>query len=340
MYIWKKLLICICLSMALFSCTSNKSDQTYAPPVFSVTKELKSNQLSDGMLISYPFDMFVTGDYVFVLALADNTWLQVFQKTTGKHVGGLIGRGQGPGEIINATTLSYDEVNRMLFVFDEAAKKLLSYQLNNDADNLISYIEEKAFNALDGVVRRAWPMYNESFLVDVQPGEQKRFQLYSDNKATNEYNQFPVDLEEQRFSFMSATVALSPDREKMVVGTLYGGILEIFNLSEKIELTKVRKFYRPEVQYQGGALRRTDETIWGFSTLCATRKHIYGVLIGDKNPNLFNNISVFDWDGDEVAKYNTDCLVLRICASEQEPDKLYGIAFSADKEFYLVSFSL
>lgn len=63
-------------------------------------------------------------------------------------------------------------------------------------------------------------------------------------------------------------------------------------------------------------------------------------LIGGKNPNLFNNIYVFDWEGNEVVKYNTDCLVLRICATSEQPDKLYGIAFSEDKEFYLVSFSL
>lgn len=115
------------------SIEGNKSGHTYTPPVFPVTQELKSNRLSDGMLINYPFDMFVAGDYVFVLACADNTWLQVFQKSTGKHVGGLIGKGQGLGEITNAISLSYNETTRMLFVFDQSAAKLLSYQLKSDA---------------------------------------------------------------------------------------------------------------------------------------------------------------------------------------------------------------
>ena len=94
------------------------------------------------------------------------------------------------------------------------------------------------------------------------------------------------------------------------------------------------------MQYLSGTIQNTEETVWGFSALCATDERIYSVFIGDKNPNLFNNLSVFDWDGRELIKYNTDCLVLRICASTQEPNKLYGIAFSETHEFYLVSFSL
>ena len=154
-----------------------------------------------------------------------------------------------------------------------------------------------------------------------------------------DYNDFPIDTPEERSVWLSPAIAVSPDCKKMVVGTLYGGVLELFDLSKGIELKAIRKFYPPVVQYLSGTIQNTKETVWGFSALCATDEKVYSVFIGDKNPNLFNNLSVFDWDGRELIKYNTDCLILRICASIREPNKLYGIAFSKTREFYLVSFT-
>lgn len=336
---WKILLNFICISFALCSC--NQQSEAYAPPVFSTIEEIHSYRLSDELIIGYPMDMFVNESYVFILALADNTWLQVYDKNTGEHIGGFVPKGQGPGEVVTGTTCSYDEEKYIISIFDETSMKLLTYHFNDDIKKSFTFIDEKAFYNCGASVRRVWPLKKDLFFIDGQLGtaseQQKRFQLMLDTEVINEYNDFPVSSYTERLVFMSPTISISPDRQKMAVGTLYGGILELFDLSGNIELRTLEKFYPPIIQCLSGAIQNTEETIWGFSTLCTTDDKIYSVLIGDKNPNLFNNISVFDWKGRPLIKYKTDCLVLKLCASPKEPGKLYGLAFSENKEFYLVS---
>ena len=99
-------------------------------------------------------------------------------------------------------------------------------------------------------------------------------------------------------------------------------------------------FYPPAIEYQSGVTSPTEQTVFGFTSLCSTNEYIYGVFLGSKDMNDFDNISVFDWDGREVATFDTDCNVLRICCSDSEPGRIYAIAVSPENSFYLVSFDL
>ena len=126
----------------------------------------------------------------------------------------------------------------------------------------------------------------------------------------------------------------------MAVGTLFGGILEFFQLSDDINISSTRYFYSPEVNFSGGSLLPTDQTVYGFSALCATDALLYSVMIADKDPNQFNKICTVDCKGNEIAKYQTDCLVFNLCASDTDTNRLYAIAISQEKGFYLVSFDL
>lgn len=318
--------------------------ESYTPPVFPVKKKVNSKRLSDGLIFYYPFDMFIDGDNIFILALSENTWLQVYNKKTGEYVGSFISKGQGPGEVITGAMLYYDPSCRSISIYDETSVKLLTYFISDSSDKLLMFSGEKSFYALDGVVRRAWPLEDSRYLMDGQLrgrlGVQKRFQLVSNDKVINEFNKYAVTSEVEKLAFLSPNISLSPDKEKMAVGTLYGAILELYDISENIILRNTRRFYPPILKYFSGTIQNTEETIWGFSTLYATNSNLYTVLIGGKDPNLFNNISVFDWDGKEQIRYETDCSVLKLCSSEEEPNKLYGIAVSEDKDFYLVSFDL
>ena len=67
---WKKLSLYVCLITILCSCQKQRS--AYAPPTFPEVKKIHAHRLSDELLISYPLDMAVSEDYIFILALADN----------------------------------------------------------------------------------------------------------------------------------------------------------------------------------------------------------------------------------------------------------------------------
>lgn len=338
---WKNVLIGISIGFIVTSCVVSKA---YDPPVFPEAKKLCSKPLSEGLIFYYPFDMFIDGDYIFILALSDNTWLQVYSKKTGEYMGSFISKGQGPGEVVTGTMLHYDASRHSVAIYDETSEKLLSYCIGDSLKSLLILSSEKSFHSYGGVVRRTWPLGDNRYLVDGQLGGklgvQKRFQLLSNDKVINEYNEFAVTSEDEKMAFLSPCITVSPDKRKMAVGTLYGGILELYDISENILLKDIRKFYPPILRYHSGVIKNTEETIWGFSTLYATNDNIYTVLIGDKNPNLFKNISVFNWNGEEKIRYETDCSVLMLCSSKDEPDKLYGIAVSDDRDFYLVSFDL
>lgn len=337
---WKSILISISLFSILFS---SCRDEVYAPPAFPVTRSVDGQCISEELLLQYPLDCCVCDDYILVLALVDNKWVQVYDKKSGKHLASLVGRGQAPEELSSGVLMDYDEEGKQLFIYDNALMKALCFRVVPKSDGLLSFVDAVNLNTQNGAVRRAWSLGGrDEWLIDGQlgamPGEQKRFQILSDGKVTAEYNNFPV---EEKPAFLYSHVALSPNRTRMAVGTLFGGILEFHDvMNTGIKPRQTRMFYPPVYDFAPGAVTPTEETIFGFADLCATNDKLYAVLIGDKNPNRTNNISVFNWDGEEEATYQTNCLVVKLCCSEAEPGIVYGIAFSEAKEFYLASFDL
>lgn len=237
--------------------------------------------------------------------------------------------------------LTYDEKESVISVFDQAGQSLLSYSINHNDNKLLSFLEEKSFREQTGVTRKAWNISPDTYLVDGQLGEPskelKRFQILSGNEVTSEYNEFPVPASEHMIH-ISSLISMSPNRNKAAVGTLYGGILEIFNIQNNLNPVCTRRFYRPVIEVKGGDIRNTPETIFGFSEIYATNEHLYTVLIGSNDPNSPHSIAQFDWKGKEIAKYSTDCLILRLFVPENEPQTAYAIA--NEKGFYLARFDL
>lgn len=336
------LLVIIGVTFLLSSCKD--AGINYSPPVFPVTEQLETRWISkEGMLMIYPLDMCVDENYIYVLADVDKKMVQVYNKRTGEYVRGAVSKGQGPGEVITGCVLSCDADSGLFSIHDEVGRKLLRFQVGDSAK--LTFVGQRDFNLLNGVVRRSWPLQDGRVLVDGQVDEvrelgvQKRFQLLSgENELIAKYNDFPVE-EREKGAFWSPFVSVSPDKTKMVSCILYGGVLETFDLTpNSIRPRATRHFYRPKLDEK--TVQATDETVFGFSTVCSSNDKIYTVLIGDKDLSRYNNISVFDWDGNERARYETDCNVLRLCYSEKEPDKLYGIAVSEEEEYYLVSFDI
>lgn len=337
---WSKLLIIVLSAVLTYSCSE---EQEYAPPVFPEEVELQSIPVAEDIILSFPYDMCMDQDYVYVLSMVDDTWLQVYDKQSGEYKGGYIPRGQGPGELTTGFNLFYDESKRTISIFDTGSMKLLSFQIQEEPGKLLSLIEEKPFYDRAAVVRRLWHLPSGQELVDGQLGEgqkrQKRFQLLSGNKLISEYNVFPIESPEEHMAYIDPQVAISPDGKKMAAGIFYGAVLETFTLADSVRLTSLRKFYPSHILYEGGAIKETDKTVYGFISLSGTDKRLYSVFVGDKDPNQLNHIAVFDWNGCEVIKYRTDCSVVRLCISYDDKT-LYAVAHSIDKGFYLVSFNL
>ena len=334
----KKTLLTSLYVAVLFSLYSCASESTYKEPQFIEEHEITGECLSDDLMISYAYDMAVDNRYVYILALSEGKWLHVYDKNDGRYLGSNVSAGQGPGEIHTASYLIFDGDD--LQIYDQSQKKLFNYSVRTDNDSLqVSFVDDVSFSSCNGTVRRAWDLGGQ-YLVDGQLGAekvgQKRFQLYDGNSVVCQYNNFPVENEDMKKTFLSPNVCFSPSKNKMAIGTLYGGVLETFDLSSaSIAKSGVYWFYEPLVSFKEGELAPATDMKYGFSAMCATDDAIYSVLIGDSDPNNLYNISVFDWNGKGLARYKTDKLIFKLSCYSGIPSELYALTFSPSEGFSL-----
>lgn len=325
----------IVLIFSLYSCSS---DNTYNEPQFIEKHEITGKCLSDDLMISYAYDMAVDSRYVYILALSEGKWVHVYDKHDGRYLGSNVPAGQGPGEIHTALSMMVDRDN--LQIYDQSQKKLFNYSVKNDDDSLqVSFVDDISFSSCNGIVRRAWDLGGQ-YLVDGQLGVektgQKRFQIYDGNSVVCQYNDFPVENEDTKKVFLSPNVCFSPSKNKVATGTLYGGVLETFDLSStSISLSGIYRFYEPLVSFEAGDLVPATDMKYGFSAMCATEDMIYSVLIGDSDPNNLYNISIFDWEGKGLARYKTDKQIFKLSCYSGAPSELYALTFSRSEGFSL-----
>ena len=330
--------------LLIFSC-SPTVELKYAQPSFPIIEEIKNQRLSDNLMIRLAIDLFVDEEYIYVLALSDKKWLQIYDKNSGKYVGSAIHRGRGKGEINMPYSMNYDEKTKKLQIYDGVTSKLFYYQLTNKANGFLTYIKSESFLE-EGTIWNMWHLSNERYLINGQKIESgvKRFQLLDSDKETAFYNNFPIEKEVDKIAFISNTrTTISSDKSKMATTTLFGGVLEIFDISNGIKRNVIRNFYPPEMKFNRSGKRvSSNETTFGFISIKATNKLIYTASCF-KNHTLssrFDKISIFDWNGEEVAQYHSDCQIDRLYIRNDEPNRVYAVACTENTELYLTSFTI
>lgn len=334
-----------CLSIILLNCLfffSCIEEERFVPPKFPFVSQVETINISDDILISYAYGMCVDEKYIYILALVEDTWLQVYDKTDGRYIGGFIRNGQGPGELIMGYRMGWDNEKEILSVYDQNLNKLLKYSVNsNDIIPEFSLVEEINFNNYSGIVREAWET-KSGYIVDGQLGKHsvnlKRYQMLQSGIVVDEYNTFPVSRPE---TFLQSRTTFSPLRDKMAVGVLFGATLETFDLSnQKIECTSVHQFYPPKLRITDHKITPEHDMIYGFASLTASDDKIYSVWVENHNPNAANSLAVFDWKGNPLAKYETEKLLFMISASIDEPEKVYALAYNNEIGFSLIYIQL
>lgn len=337
----------ICISTLFLTASCKQDESIFHTPDFPQEKQLSAQTVipADSLLIQYPYGLHVNGDNIFILALADNHWMQVYDRQSGQFVTRGIPYGQGPGEMLKGLYMSFNQAQQTFDIYDESLRQLLTYRYDSHTKSF-SFIRSQSFSTYKGVVRKAWQLNEDTYLTEGQIGlmneGKTRFQLYRKDSIWARYDNFPAT-DEQTFPIfiLSASTTLSPDRTKLASATLHGGILETFEVGESaIKPLSTRYFYPPHIQFEGGAIRPTPETVYGFSSLCADNDYLYAVLIGGKDANQFDRIAVFDWEGREQMLYHADCPVFALAACPSDANRLYAIAFSRDTGFRIVSFDL
>ncbi len=146
--------------------------------------------------------------------------------------------------------------------------------------------------------------------------------------------------------YNDAITSVSPDGRKMVIGTRWGGIMEIYSLKDSIRLETTRYFIEPDFIAHQGWGEMTENSRFGFIDIDVTDNLVYTVIDGETYPlrskgdysedrkKHGNNISIFDWNGHPVRRIMTD-YAIRKFAVDREAHMAYAVVVDSLKRPYL-----
>lgn len=298
-------------------------------------------------MMSIARDIQIYDNYLVIRTFSDNKFLYVLNKKTGEIIASLVPQGNGPNESTEMSDQIQIDKNGNLSWFDYAKKKLFICNLDTIINHSTNYTNID-FKEYSGNIDLILGLNNNKYLVSLgdifsESNKTKRYAIFDSTKINSTYLGFPViknsarNLNDTYLNYRTSQhLALAPNQQKFAVAEIYGGILEIFQLSDSIKLNSIHPFF----EYKKNELH-------GFVDLCATDSYIYAIKIDsnnmdgtDKN-NKYNKIMVFDWEGKYIKTFQTDYNLLTLDVDESS-NHIYAIGqnISLDSEIQVISFKM
>ena len=306
------------------SCSGPK----YRAPEFPVEREGRWEIISGNLYVRVS-DIWEY-DSVLVVPSYDRQTkheLGIYSKQTGRLICSGINYGNGPGESLSGyrnTSLDggmmsyYDfEKGRALFVnIDSLMRGTYAYGeqsleipaetrvMQNAGDNMILY------------------MSNRSEYADTSSSRRFTLQEISTGKTVLSYDYFPIEDD---------------------------AVLETYSIGvDSISRLYTGYFAEPEFDAAHLSLAENERTVLGFRDLYAENDRLYAVYNGElissveaeRNSSLvFNDIAVFDWDGNPQELIHTDYNIDRLCYSARD-NAVYASVWDDDGIIYLARLDL
>lgn len=118
---------------------------------------------------------------------------------------------------------------------------------------------------------------------------------------------------------LNSTYSYHPSKDKIVVGYIFSGIFDVFQLKDSSAIREwgVNKFPF-EYEVNNGRVRMPLDSKYGYFDIKATDKFIYALFSGkdmtSNNSVYSDRIEVYDWDGNQVAvlKLNAEVKLIAI----------------------------
>ena len=325
----------IALLLILAGC---REKEGFSPADFPKRSTAEVHFIGGPLEINLPLDLCIEGNSICVLAYTPDYWLHIYDRTSGELLSEAMPSGRGPGEAVNVMSMDYDYIRKLLYVHDPSLGKSVRFRF--DGENGQLHYADEISHPDSGVVRQYHLLPDERFLYEgYLQGDDRftRFFLYDDGLSYAKYSEYPgIEKDEDRFCFLLSGGKSEPVSGKYVSGTLYGAVLECFDLSEGcFKCTGIRLLDPPRMDLGNGGMNKRKGTKWGFSTLCPTKDCIYANYLDNDDANDFSAISVFGWDGREQARYETGHNILRIASDADDNRALYVVAVSGSQEYLL-----
>ena len=343
---------CLMLSILLFaSCMSYKGCE-YAMPDFPITNNISVKVLSEELLCNMVCDIFECDNRLYVVHYdkTAQTWCNVYDKQKGGRLFSCLHAGNGPKEIIaNPICSSYQD---SLFFFDMFADKVLSFSkkencisseaIKEDSRMLRPYTRNiSVLEKGEDIIVLNQIGYNSSDTVGYH-----RIQYYDNcgnEKCFQDFAPYP-DSRTMFGMYTQSLMAVSPDCKKLVIGSVWGAILEFYSVPD-LEGRKVLWLVDPAIDFREGT-SLTKDTKAGLRDLCADNDNVYASIGADVNilsnnekgieemELKCNDLYVFDWEGNPVRHIVTDYNIEKFCLT-QSSDTLYTVVSNKEGALYL-----
>ena len=304
--------------IVLFSCTRQER-VTFESPIFLHQEDLYIEILNDDFIFGGMSFIDVHGPWLIICDFAMDPMIHVFNKFDGTHIASGGRRGQGPGEFITPFSFSIDRYAGQLYVFDHGKNAVIRVNIDSLVLQNRMVFEEIRFESVAWPVNEVYHLRDSLFIVI--EGFADIFLRTPNNVisqaapliAPHPFNSVSWSLISMGFLAQKVT---NPRGDRFVSATNVGGIMSIFSIEgEDLFLSTTKYFYRPVLESRYSLC--FESSYFGFLDIYLTNNFIYTALFGERNPQTRpHNISVFDFEGNPIIRYNTNLPIVRLAVDE------------------------
>lgn len=298
---------------------------------------LELEQMPNGRLeVGLPYDMVASGDCIYVLAYDGSNWLHCYEKSTGSLLWSDIKTGRGPGELAMCVDLQYDESSRKMYLFDKQQQAINIFVV--DSEGKLEYQSRLTAPVDEGAqIYGIWRMQDNTWLANLQRGplsSLNRYELLRSDGMTLSVCKEAPDLEgDDIYTYLQSMTAVSPDGCHFVSVTLFGQIIEFYSVKNSEIVSRIENvFAKPNIVFDRGTVRPTQNTIWGYPYVATDNNYVYSVLNGTYDVDSYDKIAIYSWRGEPVKLLKLNRNILRICVDDEF---IYAIAVNSDGELVL-----
>lgn len=317
--------------------------------------EIKGEYIPINELIGRPYEILIKDNLLIYVDPYEGLLLSVFDIVNDRFSGRYLSRGNGPGEALPPLILLPSDQKNQFCVYQPNKQTLSAVSL---PDFLLTDLVR-----LDS--KNSWIPSNvkktKDFFVCVGMIENGMFGFYDqDFNPVFEGGKYPFDGESRnrREAYMvyQGYLCTNSANNKFAFGCLYSDYLAFYEIKNNELVVKKAYFSKDaNVTYGSGTLDsgetytrlfQKDDTVINYKSSFGSNTYCYMLFSGKTNEEAGNNLSgesnyiiVFDWDGNHIRTFQSDCEIYYFYVDE-ENNLIYAIVRGDNGEGNVAKFRI
>ena len=295
----------VCLLMSILT-ACNRTQEKYTLPTFP--KQTTATVATFGsVMTNVVYGIEALGDTLMVVGYRDGKYVHLHDKQSGKLLSSGVSSGRAANEILSISGYTWDAASQQLVINDAQQGVVKSFAISDNC--ALKYQIELPQRGATG----AYKLNNDSFVTfntNFDANGNHRLCLINNGSVVDSSNYCPIDSPDLATNvYIQPRIAISPNGEHLAIGTLYGGVLELYSLSSNnISHMATRRFIEPKI------MDATLSAELGFVYMTATKDYIFTITNGFAPlAEPLNRIMIFDWEGQPKHQITTDVALAAIC---------------------------